>query len=56
MQGFLALHCILKTPFIFRECSSILVRLTNMTRGVGNPLVAVYAKAFLCLVRIDSID
>lgn len=39
-----------------KEFSQALMRLTKMTRGMGDPLVAAYARAYLCRVgqRIDT--
>ncbi|KAF5275090.1 hypothetical protein FQA39_LY07027 [Lamprigera yunnana] len=34
------------------EYSAALLRLTHMIRGIGNPLVAVYARCYLCRVGI----
>ncbi len=44
----------LVTDVLFRSFSGIqetLQRLTAMIRGIGDPLVAVYARAYLCRVR-----
>lgn len=38
--------------FFFSEFSAALLRLTRMIRGIGNPLVAVYARCYLCRVGI----
>jgi len=42
--------------FCFREFSQALVRLTKMIRGMGDPLVAVYARTYICRVGINYID
>lgn len=34
-----------------QEYTQALIRLTKMTRGIGDPLVAAYARAYLCRVR-----
>nr|XP_039249347.1 VPS35 endosomal protein-sorting factor-like [Styela clava] len=34
------------------ECNSALVRLTNMAKGVGNPLVCVYVRTYLCMIGV----
>lgn len=34
----------------FREYSKALIRLTKMIRGIGDPLVAAYARCYLCRV------
>lgn len=39
--------------FIFREFSQALLRLTRMIRGIGDPLVAVYARCYLCRVGLN---
>ena len=38
--------------FFFREFSQALIRLTKMIRGMGDPLVAVYARTYICRVSI----
>lgn len=38
------------------DCNAPLIRLINMTRGVGNPLVAIYARSYLCMVKILLYD
>lgn len=38
--------------FFFSEYSDALLRLTQMINGIGNPLVAVYARCYLCRVGI----
>lgn len=35
---------------ILSEFSTVLMRLTRMIRGIGDPLVAVYARCYLCRV------
>ncbi|KAI4469048.1 esophageal cancer associated protein [Holotrichia oblita] len=40
-----------KSDYI-NEFSAALLRLTRMIRGIGNPLVAVYARCYLCRVGI----
>ncbi|XP_041474018.1 VPS35 endosomal protein-sorting factor-like isoform X1 [Lytechinus variegatus] len=35
------------------EYSQALLRLTNQMRGIGDPLVAIYARAYLCRVGMD---
>lgn len=37
---------------MFSEYSAALLRLTHMIRGIGNPLVAAYARCYLCRVGI----
>lgn len=37
---------------IFREFSQALVRLTKMIRGIGDPLVAAYARCYICRVSM----
>lgn len=32
------------------ECNATLVRLANMTKGIGDPLVSLYVRAYLCIV------
>ncbi|KAL1140217.1 hypothetical protein AAG570_000149 [Ranatra chinensis] len=41
-----------------REFSQALMRLTRMTRGIGDPLVAIYARCYLCRVgmSVSTID
>lgn len=36
-----------------REYTQALIRLTRMVRGIGDPLVAVYARAYLCRVGMS---
>ena len=36
--------------FIHREHTQALMRLTHMIRGIGDPLVAVYARCYLCRI------
>lgn len=36
----------------FREGEQALARLSRMTRGVGDPLIAAYARLFLCRMGI----
>ena len=36
--------------FFHREYSQALLRLTNQIRGIADPLVAIYARAYLCRV------
>lgn len=36
-----------------REYSAALLRLTRMVRGIGDPLVAAYARCYLCRVGIS---
>ena len=36
-----------------REYTQALIRLTRMVRGIGDPLVACYARAYLCRVGIS---
>ena len=38
--------------FIYSEFSQALLRLTRMIRGIGDPLVAVYARCYLCRVGL----
>lgn len=38
---------------IFSECHEALSRLTEMIQGIGNPLVAVYARCYLCRVGLS---
>ena len=38
----------------FREFSQGLVRLTKMIRGIGDPLVAIYARTYICRVSVVS--
>ena len=38
----------------FREFSQALVRLTKMIRGMGDPLVAVYARTYICRVSRNN--
>ena len=33
-----------------KEYTQALIRLSNMTRGMGDPLVAAYARTYLCRV------
>ena len=35
-----------------KEYSQALIRLAHMTRGMGNPLVAAYARTYLCRVSV----
>lgn len=37
----------------FSEFSQALMRLTRMTRGIGDPLVGVYARCYLCRVGMS---
>jgi len=37
------------------ECNVVLLRLTNMVRGIGNPLVAVFVRAYLCRVGMQHL-
>lgn len=37
----------------FSDCTEALLRITDMTQGIGNPLVAVYARCYLCRVGIN---
>ena len=36
-----------------QEYTQALIRLTRMVRGIGDPLVAVYARAYLCRVGMS---
>ena len=36
-----------------REYTQALIRLTRMVRGIGDPLVACYARAYLCRVGMS---
>lgn len=36
-----------------KEYTQALIRLTKMIRGIGNPLVAAYARAYLCRVGMS---
>uniref|UniRef100_H2ZDV4 VPS35 endosomal protein-sorting factor-like n=1 Tax=Ciona savignyi TaxID=51511 RepID=H2ZDV4_CIOSA len=38
------------------QCKSSLIRLNSMTRGVGNPLVALYTRAYLCSVGMQHLS
>ena len=38
---------------LFEKYEQIIVRLTMMIRGIGDPLVAVYCRAYLCRVAIE---
>lgn len=38
-----------------QEFTQALIRLTKMTRGIGDPLVAAYARAYLCRVSPSSL-
>ena len=40
--------------FDCRESRAVLVRLTNMARGIGDPLVAVYVRTYLCRVSVGD--
>lgn len=40
----------------FSEYSAALLRLTHMIRGIGNPLVAAYARCYLCRVGITVVS
>lgn len=42
--------------YYLREYTAALLRLTRMIRGIGNPLVAVYARCYLCRVGMSVID
>lgn len=37
---------------VFREYATALLRLAKMIRGIGNPLVAAYARCYLCRIGI----
>lgn len=52
---FLSLRCvnvssIFCMSLVCSECQDALRRLTHMISGIGNPLVAVYARCYLCRV------
>jgi hypothetical protein len=38
-----------------KECKEALLRLANMTRGMGNPLVAAYARCYLAKVATEVV-
>lgn len=39
----------------FSEYSAALLRITMMIRGMGNPLVAIYARCYLCRVGMTVV-
>lgn len=39
--------------FFYSDFSAILLRITKMMRGIGDPLVAVYARCYLCRVGFN---
>ena len=39
----------------FSEFSQALVRLTKMIRGMGDPLVAVYSRTYICRVSSNNL-
>lgn len=41
------------TRLYYRDYVATLLRLTKMIRGIGNPLVAVYARCYLCRIGIS---
>lgn len=41
---------------VVSELSQALMRLTQMVRGIGDPLVAVYARCYLCRVIMSVHD
>lgn len=52
------LHCLSQTccnDFIFNsEQNAALLRLIKMVRGIGNPLVAWYARCYLCRIGVST--
>lgn len=42
----------MKLTFMFSEFCAVLKRTTKMIRGIGDPLVAVYARCYLCRVGL----
>lgn len=46
-------QCFAVTIKFFREGEQALVRLAQMTRGIGDPLIAAYTRMFVCRMGVD---